>query len=98
MSGEIHSYAADKMFDAASNKLAHETAIALAGYLLGEIGENICQLPGKSGKLIGRLKIDMDKMRFHISRLFYLLFKGMINLLLFIITFRNCHLKFKPSC
>ena len=60
-SGEIHSYAAEKMFDAASNKLAHETAIALAGYLLGEIGENICQLPGKSGKSIGRLKIDALK-------------------------------------
>jgi AP-2 complex subunit alpha len=46
---EIHAYAAEKMFATASNKFAHEIAIGLAGYLLGEIGENICTLPGKSG-------------------------------------------------
>lgn len=46
---EIHAYAAEKMFDSAGNKFAHEIAVALAGYLLGEIGVNICTMPGKSG-------------------------------------------------
>lgn len=32
---DIHTYAAEKMFDAANNKFAHEVAIGLAGYILG---------------------------------------------------------------
>lgn len=46
---DIHTHAANRMFDIISDKYANETAIALSGYLLGEIGENICQEPRKSG-------------------------------------------------
>jgi len=35
---DIHPYAANKMFDIVSNKYANEISIALAAYLLGEIG------------------------------------------------------------
>jgi AP-2 complex subunit alpha len=46
---DIHEYAAEKMFESLQNKFCAETAVALAGYLLGEIGVNICEKPGMSG-------------------------------------------------
>ena len=35
---EVHEYAAEKMLQSVQNKFCHETAVALAGYLLGEVG------------------------------------------------------------
>jgi len=46
---DIHEYAAEKLFSAVRNKWTHDTAIALAAYLLGEVGFNICAKPGMSG-------------------------------------------------
>ena len=46
---EIHEYAAEKMLKAVEGKWIHETAVGLAGYILGEIGINICEKPGMGG-------------------------------------------------
>jgi AP-2 complex subunit alpha len=46
---EIHVYAAEKLFKAVSNKVTHEIAVALAAYLLGEIGIHICEKSGMDG-------------------------------------------------
>ena len=43
---DIHEYAAEKLFTSIRNKWTHDTAIALAAYLLGEVGFNICAKPG----------------------------------------------------
>lgn len=45
----VHEYAAEKLLQTVQNKWLHETAVALAAYLLGEIGLNICEKPGMSG-------------------------------------------------
>jgi hypothetical protein len=45
---EVHEYSAMKMFEAVQSKYCHEIAIALAGYLLGEVGVNICEQIGKN--------------------------------------------------
>lgn len=46
---EIHEYAAEKLFDCVKSKWSHDIVIALAAYLLGEIGVNICEKPEMSG-------------------------------------------------
>lgn len=46
---EIHVYAAEKLFKAVSAKATHEIAVALAAYLLGEIGIHICEKSGMDG-------------------------------------------------
>jgi AP-2 complex subunit alpha len=46
---DIHEYAADKMFTAVASKYCHPVGIALAAYLLGEIGVSICDRRGRSG-------------------------------------------------
>lgn len=46
---DIHEYAAERMLETVKSKYAHENAVALAGYLLGEIGVNICERPAASG-------------------------------------------------
>lgn len=46
---DIHEYAAEKMLTLTSSKFAHEIIVAIAGYLLGEIGVNICDKPGMTG-------------------------------------------------
>jgi len=46
---EIHEYAAEKLLAAVQSKYCHEVAVSLAGYLLGEIGVNVCERPGMSG-------------------------------------------------
>lgn len=46
---EVHEYAAEKVLASVESKWAHETVVAIAGYLLGEIGINICEQPGMSG-------------------------------------------------
>lgn len=46
---EVHEYAAEKMLEIVQSKWAHDTAVSLAGYLLGEIGVNICEKVGMSG-------------------------------------------------
>lgn len=40
---ELHEYAAAKMIGIVQSKYAPETAVALAGYVLGEFGVNICE-------------------------------------------------------
>jgi AP-2 complex subunit alpha len=45
----IHEYAAEKMLVTVESKYAHDNAVAIAAYLLGEIGVNICEHPGMSG-------------------------------------------------
>jgi hypothetical protein len=39
----LHEYAAAKMIGIVQSKFAPETAVALAGYVLGEFGVNICE-------------------------------------------------------
>lgn len=47
---DIHEYAAEKMLVYAQAKiLQSDTTLAIAGYLLGEIGVNICENPGMTG-------------------------------------------------
>ena len=46
---EVHDYAAEKMLESVQSKWCHETCVTLAGYLLGEIGVNICEKPGMGG-------------------------------------------------
>ena len=46
---EVHEYAAQKMLESVQNKFCHEVAVALSGYLLGEVGVNICEKPGMGG-------------------------------------------------
>jgi AP-2 complex subunit alpha len=46
---EVHEYAAQKMLESVQNKFCHEVAVALAGYLLGEVGVNICEKLGMGG-------------------------------------------------
>eukprot|EP00604_Paraphysomonas_vestita_P001033 CAMPEP_0174821540 /NCGR_PEP_ID=MMETSP1107-20130205/9052_1 /TAXON_ID=36770 /ORGANISM="Paraphysomonas vestita, Strain GFlagA" /LENGTH=853 /DNA_ID=CAMNT_0016038711 /DNA_START=353 /DNA_END=2914 /DNA_ORIENTATION=- len=46
---DLHEYAAAKMITIVQSKFAPETAVALAGYVLGEFGVNICERPGNSG-------------------------------------------------
>ena len=45
----MHEYAAQKMLESVQNKFCHEVAVALSGYLLGEVGVNICEKPGMGG-------------------------------------------------
>eukprot|EP00597_Dinobryon_sp_UTEXLB2267_P004404 CAMPEP_0170077612 /NCGR_PEP_ID=MMETSP0019_2-20121128/14391_1 /TAXON_ID=98059 /ORGANISM="Dinobryon sp., Strain UTEXLB2267" /LENGTH=1040 /DNA_ID=CAMNT_0010290039 /DNA_START=81 /DNA_END=3203 /DNA_ORIENTATION=- len=45
----LHEYAAEKLLGTVQSKWAHETAVAVAGYLLGEVGVSICERPGMSG-------------------------------------------------
>jgi AP-2 complex subunit alpha len=45
----IHEYAAQKMLTSVEGKYAHDNVVAIAAYLLGEIGVNICEQPGMSG-------------------------------------------------
>lgn len=40
---DLHEYAAAKMITIVQSKFAPETAVALAGYVLGEFGVNICE-------------------------------------------------------
>lgn len=46
---DLHEYAAEKLCEIVQSKFAHETAVALGGYILGEFGVNICEKPGMSG-------------------------------------------------
>ena len=46
---DLQDYAAEKMMGIVQSKFAHETAVALGGYLLGEFGVNICEKEGMSG-------------------------------------------------
>lgn len=46
---DIHDYAAERLMVAVEGKYTHETVVAVAAYLLGEIGVNICEQAGMSG-------------------------------------------------
>jgi AP-2 complex subunit alpha len=46
---EMQEYAAEKMMGIVQSKYAHEITVALAGYILGEFGVNICEKEGMSG-------------------------------------------------
>lgn len=46
---DIHDYTAEKMLGCVQSKFAHETIVAIAAYLLGEIGVNICDRPSMTG-------------------------------------------------
>ena len=46
---ELHEYAAEKLCEIVQSKFAHEIAIALGSYILGEFGVNICERPRMSG-------------------------------------------------
>lgn len=46
---DIHEYAAEKMLGLVQAKFAHEIVVAIAAYLLGEIGVNICDKPNMTG-------------------------------------------------
>lgn len=42
-SPDVQEYACEKLLSAVKSRYAHETAICLAGYILGEFGVNICE-------------------------------------------------------
>jgi len=44
-----HDYAAEKLLSCVQSKYAHEIIVSVAGYLLGEIGVNICERPNMTG-------------------------------------------------
>lgn len=46
---DTHEHAAEKLLASVENKWAHETIVAVAAYLLGEIGVNVCEQAGMSG-------------------------------------------------
>eukprot|EP01040_Poterioochromonas_malhamensis_P009825 gene9826-10669_t len=46
---DIHEYAAEKLLTSVQSKYAHEIVVAVATYLLGEIGVKICEKPGMTG-------------------------------------------------
>lgn len=46
---DLHDYAAEKMMGVVQSKIAHEIAVSLGGYILGEFGVNICEKEGMSG-------------------------------------------------
>ena len=46
---QLHEYAALKLFEIVQSKFAHETAVVLGAYILGEFGVNICERSGSSG-------------------------------------------------
>lgn len=46
---DIHEYAAEKMLASVQSKYCHEIMVQVAGYLLGEIGVNICENPNMTG-------------------------------------------------
>ena len=46
---DMQEYAAEKMLGIVKSKFAHEITVALAGYILGEFGVNICEKEGMSG-------------------------------------------------
>jgi AP-2 complex subunit alpha len=46
---DLHEYAAEKMMGIVQSKFAHEIAVSLGGYLLGEFGVNVCEKEGMSG-------------------------------------------------
>lgn len=46
---DIHEYAAEKLLTSVQSKYAHEIVVAVAAYLLGEIGVNICEKSGMTG-------------------------------------------------
>lgn len=45
----IQEYAAEKMIQVVQSKWCHETAVALAAYIIGEFGVNVCEKAGMSG-------------------------------------------------
>lgn len=45
----VQEYAASKFFSTLQMRWAHEVAVALGGYVLGEYGMNICENPGMGG-------------------------------------------------
>jgi AP-2 complex subunit alpha len=45
----VQEYAANKFFSTLQMRWAHEVAVALGGYILGEYGMNICENPGMGG-------------------------------------------------
>lgn len=45
----VHEHAAEKLLMSVQNKYAHDIIISIAGYLLGEIGVNICEKPSMTG-------------------------------------------------
>jgi len=46
---EVHEAAATRLMVSIEAKYAHDSVVAVAAYLLGEIGVTICELPGMSG-------------------------------------------------
>lgn len=47
---DLQEYAAEKLFEVVQSKRAHEAAVCLGGYILGEFGFLIAEQPGKSGE------------------------------------------------
>jgi len=45
----VHDYAAEKLLACVQSKYTHDIIISIAGYLLGEIGVNICEQPNMTG-------------------------------------------------
>ncbi len=53
--GDLQTYVADTMFDVCSSKTAHEKAVAVGAYVLGEFGFLIAEEAGKSGEMQFRI-------------------------------------------
>jgi len=49
--GDLQTYVAETMFTVCSSKTAHEKAVAIGAYVLGEFGFLIAEQPGRSGEI-----------------------------------------------
>lgn len=46
---DLHEFAAERLLETVQSKWSHDTAVALAAYVLGEVGVSVCDKPGMSG-------------------------------------------------
>jgi len=77
----IQEYAAEKLLGVVQSKWCHETAVALAAYILGEFGVNICEQEGMSGVAqFYALQSHFSRMSLHTQGLLLTTYVKLVNL------------------
>jgi len=77
----LHEYAAEKMMTIVQSKFAHEIAVALGGYLLGEFGVNICEKEGMSGyEQFAALQQHFNRVSVKVSAILLTVYVKILNL------------------
>ena len=78
---DLHEYAAEKMMGIVQSKFAHETAVALGGYLLGEFGVNVCEKEGMSGyEQFAALQQHFNRVSLKVSSILLTVYVKIMNL------------------